>query len=105
MSQARNQRALFAACFTLVSCLAYTSTLKMEETCSSETSVDFQQTTLSNIPEDRTPLAEEILIELKPALNSCPVICHFGLVWFIFRTILLKEIIEFCLYFYSTIND
>jgi hypothetical protein len=30
----------FAACFTLVSCLAYSPTLKMEATCSSETSVD-----------------------------------------------------------------
>jgi hypothetical protein len=38
----------------LVSCLAYSSTLKMEATCSSETSVDFQQATLHYIPEDRT---------------------------------------------------
>jgi hypothetical protein len=31
-----------ATCFTLVSCLAYSSTLKMEATSSSETSVGFQ---------------------------------------------------------------
>jgi hypothetical protein len=31
--------------FTLVSCLAYYSNLKIEGTCSSETSVDFQRTT------------------------------------------------------------
>jgi hypothetical protein len=38
---------------TLVSCTAYSSTLKIEETCSSETSVHFQQTTRRYIPEDR----------------------------------------------------
>jgi hypothetical protein len=36
--------------FTLVSCLAYSSTLKMEVTCSSETWVDFQRTTQHYIP-------------------------------------------------------
>jgi hypothetical protein len=46
--------ALLAACFTLVSCLGYYSTMKMEATCSSETSVDFQPTTRRYIPEDRT---------------------------------------------------
>jgi hypothetical protein len=40
--------------FTLVSCLAYPSNLKMEATCSSQTSVDFQRTTRRYIPEDRT---------------------------------------------------
>jgi hypothetical protein len=40
--------------FTLVFCLAYSSTLKMEATCSSETSVDFQRTTRRYIPEDKT---------------------------------------------------
>jgi hypothetical protein len=34
-----------APCFTLVSYLAYSSTLKMEAICSSETSVDYQLTT------------------------------------------------------------
>jgi hypothetical protein len=34
----------------LVSCLAYSSILKMEAICSSETSVDFQRTTRSYIP-------------------------------------------------------
>jgi hypothetical protein len=37
--------------FTLVSCSAYFSTLKMEAVCSSETSVDFQRTTWRYIPE------------------------------------------------------
>jgi hypothetical protein len=34
----RCNRALYAACFMMISCLAYSSTLKMEETCSSEIS-------------------------------------------------------------------
>jgi hypothetical protein len=40
--------------FTHVSCSAYSSTLKMEAVCSSETSVDVGQTTRSYIPEDST---------------------------------------------------
>jgi hypothetical protein len=44
---------LLDTCFMLVSCLAYSSTLKMEATCSSETSVDFQRTTVRCIPEDK----------------------------------------------------
>jgi hypothetical protein len=38
----------------LVSCLAYSSTLKMESICSSKMLVDVQQTTQRYIPEDRT---------------------------------------------------
>jgi hypothetical protein len=41
-------------CFKLVSCLAYSSTLKTEATFSSETSADFQWTSWRYIPEDRT---------------------------------------------------
>jgi hypothetical protein len=40
--------------FTLISCLACSSTLEREVTWSSETLVDFQRTTLHYIPEDRT---------------------------------------------------
>jgi hypothetical protein len=46
-------RAVSAICFMLVSFLAYSSTLKIEATCFSETSVDFQRTT-RHIPDDRT---------------------------------------------------
>jgi hypothetical protein len=42
--------ALFATCFHAGLLLAYSSTLKMEVTCSSETLVDFQQTTWCYIP-------------------------------------------------------
>jgi hypothetical protein len=38
----------------LISCLAYSSTLMNEATCSSETSVDFQRTARRYIPEDGT---------------------------------------------------
>jgi hypothetical protein len=38
------------AAFTLVSCSAYSSTLKMEEIFSSETSVDFRRTAQRYIP-------------------------------------------------------
>jgi hypothetical protein len=67
ISQARNQHqagvlitcftlvsCLLATCFMLVSCMAYSLNLKMEVTCSSETSVDFQWTAWRYIPEDRT---------------------------------------------------
>jgi hypothetical protein len=40
--------------FMLVSCLAYSLTLKMEAIYSSEMSVDFQWTTQHYIPEDST---------------------------------------------------
>jgi hypothetical protein len=40
--------------FTLVSCWASSSTLKMEEVYSSETSIDFDRTTQLFTPEDST---------------------------------------------------
>jgi hypothetical protein len=39
------RRDMLTACFTLVSCLAYSPTLKKEAIYSSETSADFQWTT------------------------------------------------------------
>jgi hypothetical protein len=54
-----------AAIFTLVSCLAYSLTLKMEAMCSSEMSVDLQWTTRHYIPEDRT-LHNHCCENLKP---------------------------------------
>jgi hypothetical protein len=49
-------------CLMLVSCLAYSATLKKEATCSPKTSVDFQWTTWHYIPADRTL---QILVELQ----------------------------------------
>jgi hypothetical protein len=43
-----------SSAFTLISYLAYSLTLKMEATCSSKMSVDFEWTTQRYIPEDRT---------------------------------------------------
>jgi hypothetical protein len=40
--------------FRLISCLTYSSTVKMEAACSSETSVDFQHTTWCYIQENIT---------------------------------------------------
>jgi hypothetical protein len=51
LSQPRNQLCL-PHDFTLFSCSFYSSALKMEAMCSSETSVGFQQTTRRYIPED-----------------------------------------------------
>jgi hypothetical protein len=45
--------ALLATCFDLVSCLAYSFTMKMEATCFSRTSVDFQWTRQHDFSEDR----------------------------------------------------
>jgi hypothetical protein len=45
---------LLATCFILFSCSAYPSPMKMQDTCSSVTSVDFQWTTRLYIREYRT---------------------------------------------------
>jgi hypothetical protein len=50
----RSNRGLYASCFVLVSCVAYSSTPKIEVICCSETSVDFYQITRYYIPEDST---------------------------------------------------
>jgi hypothetical protein len=52
--EAGGKQRLPATFYTLVSCLAYSSTLNMDATYFSETSVDFQQTIRRYIPEDRT---------------------------------------------------
>jgi hypothetical protein len=54
-----------ATCFTLVSCMTYSSTLKTGVTCSSKTSVDLQWTTQHYIPEDR------ILHKIAWEYNGC----------------------------------
>jgi hypothetical protein len=57
ISRARYQRESSSGlppAFTLVSCSAYSSTLKMEAIYFSETSVDFQRTTRRYIPQDGT---------------------------------------------------
>jgi hypothetical protein len=46
--------ALLSACLLLISCLAYSSTLRIEMIRSSETSADFYRTTRQCYPENRT---------------------------------------------------
>jgi hypothetical protein len=48
--------------FTLVSCVAYSSTLKMEAMCSFETSVEVQRTTQRYIPYDKTLYIKNVSI-------------------------------------------
>jgi hypothetical protein len=43
---------LLATCFILIACLAYSSTLKLQVTCSSEKSSEFRRTVGRYIPED-----------------------------------------------------
>jgi hypothetical protein len=47
------EKSLLAASFMLISCLAYSLIPKMEATCVSASSVDFQRTTRGYIAEDR----------------------------------------------------
>jgi hypothetical protein len=62
MSQTRNQsEAGSKQSFMLVSSFVYSSTPKMKATCSSEMSVDIEQTTWCYIPEDRTLQKERCL--------------------------------------------
>jgi hypothetical protein len=51
-----------AAYFKMISCITYSSTLKMEATCSSETSVDFQPSIWRYNPEYRTLRNHQIQI-------------------------------------------
>jgi hypothetical protein len=51
--QEQSHQSKRSSSLTLISYLTYISTLKMEATCSSETSVDFQWP-ICHVPEDRT---------------------------------------------------
>jgi hypothetical protein len=66
--------------FMPVSCSAYSVTLKMEAICSSETSVDFQQTTRHYIPEYST-LQGTFLIEWA-TFNFSKKDCNMAVVTF-----------------------
>jgi hypothetical protein len=74
-----------ATCFTLVSFLAYSSAMKMEATCSSETSVGFQRATRRYVTEGRTLLylcissgcQNELIISVKLIGLLC-VPCEVG---------------------------
>jgi hypothetical protein len=50
---------MLAGCLMLVSCLAYSSTLKMEDIRSPETLVEFNRTTQRYIPPSREPQIQQ----------------------------------------------
>jgi hypothetical protein len=79
-----------AAYVMLDSCSAYSWTLKIEATCSSETFVDFQQTTRRYIPEDKTlhnhrcenlNSSNGIYKAVEMSELSCIWGCHVGIIW------------------------
>jgi hypothetical protein len=60
----------------LVSCSAYSSTLKMQTKSYSETSVDFQWTTRRYIPQDNTPPGGRMLdVHVQFLIRSLAVPC------------------------------
>jgi hypothetical protein len=71
--------------YTFVYCSAYSSTLKMEATCSSRTSVDFQWTTWRYIPEDiifhnrRYDTLKSYISSVHHALSHEMVLCALSL--------------------------
>jgi hypothetical protein len=69
ISQARKQICLLPA-FTLVSGSAYTSTLKMEAICTSETSIEFKRNSRRYIPKDGT-------LQINPVHNFTPYSSKF----------------------------
>jgi hypothetical protein len=82
--------ALLAACFTLISCLTYSLTFKMQGTCSSEMLVDFRQTTWCYISEERTlqagpdifPLINILIMHVQVCYNTVTLqicVCCFFL--------------------------
>jgi hypothetical protein len=84
ISRARNQwQAL------LVSCVAYSSTLKMEVICFPKTSVDFQWTTWHYIPEDST-------LQMELAQKSSKKLLLFKIYYYYYCCCC-------CCYFYFTI--
>jgi hypothetical protein len=67
-------RALLAVCCVLVSCVAYSLTLKMEAIYFSEMVVDFHHITQHYIPEDRT-LQSYCYENLKSKKGVHPKVC------------------------------
>jgi hypothetical protein len=69
--------ALLVTCFTLVSCLAYSSTLKLEVTRSFETWVDFKRTTWRYISEDRSLHYIVRAIKIYTVYSKIDYLCAF----------------------------
>jgi hypothetical protein len=67
--------------FTLVSCSAYSSTLKMEVICSSETLVDFLRTTRRYIPEDSSLQSRSWFQKMSPVQMLHHPWCRMMIIW------------------------
>jgi hypothetical protein len=71
--------------FVLISCSAYSSILKMEATCSSENSVDFQRTTRCYIPKDMNLHVFQLISSYKfpifTVLFIQGLICLYSHLW------------------------
>jgi hypothetical protein len=84
--------------FMLITCLVYSSTLKMEATCSLETSVDFQWTTPRYIPQGRTPHSHRCE-NLKSNFLVYQVLkasaWKFLLFWSLFYILLLNKFLNY----------
>jgi hypothetical protein len=61
LPNSRFQCRILAACFMLVSCVAYFSTVKTEAICSFETSVHFHRSIRSYISDDTTLQNTEVV--------------------------------------------
>jgi hypothetical protein len=77
---------MLATCFTLVSWLTYSSTLKMEATCFSETSFDFQRTIRHYIRGDKT-----LHNHRRENFKSCISFNHWKHPWNFVKVIFLSR--------------
>jgi hypothetical protein len=66
----QGQRVRQAACFLLITCLAYSLALKMEAVHPFRMLVNFHQTTLRHIPEDRTLVSNLLQFYMLYSKNS-----------------------------------
>jgi hypothetical protein len=90
---------LLAACCMLVSCLAYFLAQKMEVSCSSKTSVDFQWTTHRHIPEDTLNCSYPLPWEPQSYINPwfwfvCVCKMQLGLIYEANKSAILCSVIK-----------
>jgi hypothetical protein len=87
----RVEEALLATCFLLVSCLSYSSTLKMEAVHSSEMMVDVCQTAQLYILENNT-----LHSHCSENLKFCNRIYQFDLVFDFIMLLLIAALLYSC---------
>jgi hypothetical protein len=84
------------------SCLDYSSTLNLEATCSSETSVDLQRTTRCYIPEDRTRFGNRVspsdgrsLRKILWGILELQLKCHKSIFFTLQRSITFRKTVPY----------